>query len=209
MGDRMARARHEPVSSRPAHRRIDWTAVRASYVEGNAHDPDADPNTRTWPSLAEVATLHGLGLRTVTRRSSLDNWPAAREEFQRDVDEARRQLVVADRANKVASVDRRGLTAADAGLALVGRRLEHITRGEIARGQDAGAGVEARELAALGLAARRWVQVKDQVIGRPSPDDVPDEATQERDMRVAEAVLAAQLAEHRARRQADADADLP
>lgn len=190
-------------------RRIDWTVVRATYVEGVAHDPDGDPDARTWPTLAEVATLHGIGERAVASHSSAGHWPEARDEFQRDVDERRRRLVVEDRAKKVASVDKRGLTAADAGLALVGRRLEHITRAEIARGVDAGAGVEARELAALGLAARRWVQVKDQVIGRPSPDDVPDDATQERDLRVAEAVLAAQLAEHRAARDADAEVDLP
>lgn len=189
--------------------RINWQLVRASYVEGTAHDPDGDPNHRAWPSLAEVAALHGCGLRSVTRRSSAENWPAMREEYQREVDEERRRLVVADRAQKVASIDRRGLTNADAGLALVGRRLEHLVRTEANRPQqEVGAGVDARELAALGLAARRWVQVKDQVIGRPSPDEVPDEATQERDLRVGEAMMAARLAEHLAARAADAAAEV-
>lgn len=190
--------------------RVPWDAVRASYVEGTAHDPDGDPNTRTWPTLAEVAALHGIGLRSVTRRSSTEGWPAKRDEYQREVDEERRRLVVADRAAKVASIDKRGLTSADAGLALVGRRLEFIVRKEQARPADEiGAGVDPRDLATLGLAARRWVQVKDAVMGRPSPDEVPDDATQERDQRVAEAVLAARLAEHREARAADQAVDLP
>lgn len=187
--------------------RPDWPAIRAHYVEGAAADPDGDPNARTWPTLAEVAALHGVSERATAQHSSREHWPAQREEFQRSVDDARRRALVEERATKVASVDKRGLTAADAGLALVGKRLEHLTRTEIGKGQDAGQGVEAQELAALGLAARRWVQVKDAVIGKPSPDEMPDDATQERDQRVAEAVLAARLAEHRAQREADAAID--
>lgn len=185
------------MSTRP-----DWPAVRAAYVEGHATDPDADPNARTWPTLEEVAALHGVSYRAVAQHSSRERWPALREEFQRQVDEERRRLLAEDRGRKVASIDGRALTSADAGLALVGRRLGLLVRTETDRGNDAGKGVDAAELAALGLAARRWVQVKDMVIGK-AVEDVPDEAVQERDQRVAEQVLAAKLAEHVAERLAD------
>lgn len=188
--------------------RIDWPAIRAHYVEGTASDPDGDPSARNWPTLEEVAALHGVSYRAVATHSAREEWPRLREAFQAEVDQARRRAIVDKRVAQVTSIDGRGLTAADAGLALVGRKLEVITRREIERGQDAGVGVDPRELATLGLAARRWVQVKDAVVGKSGVEEEPDEAAMERELRVAEALLAARIAEHRATRAADlADAE--
>lgn len=186
--------------------RIDWTAVRASYVEGTAQDPDGDPTARSWPTLAEVAAYHGIAERTVDTRSMREGWVAQRDAFRADVERRRREALAEETAQKVGSIDRRGLTAADAGLALIGHRMTFLVRAELARGQEAaGQGVVAQELAALGLAARRWVQVRDQVVGRPVLEEGED---LERDLRVAEQVLAAKLAQRRAGVQEDDDLEV-
>lgn len=186
--------------------RIDWPAVRAMYVEGQASNPDGDPNLRTWPTQADVALAFGISERSVASRSSAQGWTAQREEFQAEVDRARREALVVETAEKVTSIDRRALTIADAGLSLLSHRVSFLVKAEIERQQDAGKGVSATEMAALGLAARRWVQVRDAVIGRPGQGG--DEADDtERDLRVAEQVLAARIAEHRAAKLEDA-ADL-
>jgi hypothetical protein len=182
---------------------INWPAVRAMYVEGTATDPDGDPNLRTWPRQADVAAAFGISERAIATRSARDGWTAQRDEFQADVDRARREALVAETATKVTSIDRRALTIADAGLSLLSHRVTFLVKAEIDRQQDAGKGVSATEMAALGLAARRWVQVRDAVIGRGAPVD--DEGDTERDLRVAEQVLAAKIAQHRAARESDDD----
>lgn len=183
---------------------IDWPAVRAMYVEGTATNPDGDPNLRTWPTQDDCALAFGISRRALNARASREHWTAQRDEFQAEVDRLRRDALATETAEKVTSIDRRALTIADAGLSLLSHRVSFLVRGEIAREQDAGKGVSATEMAALGLAARRWVQVRDAVIGKGAP--VEDEGDTERDLRVAEQVLAAKIAQHRAAREADDDA---
>ena len=105
-------------------------------------------------------------------------------------------------ADAVESIDRRGLTTADAGLALVGQRLTWlINRERQAPEHERGRTVPANELAALGLAARRWLQVKQAVTG--TTIDLDDETLVERELAIGEREVAARLAEHVARRAAD------
>lgn len=185
---------------------IDWPTIRAAYIEGNATDPDGNPLDRAWPTQAEIAALHGISARAVATRSAREGWTAQREAHQAEVDRARREVLAQETAGKVTSIDRRALTSADAGLSLINQRMTFLVRAEIARGENAGQGVSAAELAALGLAGRRWLQVKDGVMGRGvGPEESGDV---ERDLRVAEGVLAAKLAAHRAAREGD-EADLP
>ena len=177
-------------------KRPDWPSIRRAYVEGEAVDPDRDPNQRNWPSLAEVAVVFGLSEAALKVHSRKENWPGLRLEHQTDIDTARRRRLVEQRADQAAQLDRRALSNAEGGMALIGMRLTHL----IGREQDKipaarGERVDAPELAALGLAARRWLQVKAQVMGQPDVD-APSVDAVERELAVSEALVAARLAEH-------------
>lgn len=185
---------------------IDWQTIRAAYVEGRAEDPDGDPGKRLWPTMAEVAATHGVSESRTAHRAASEHWVELRERFQGEMDEARRRATIEMRAGAAAGIDRRALTAAEAGLALIGQRLTFLVQEESkAARADAGKGVSAAELANLGLAAKRWVQVKGEVMGQPAPEELADEAALERDQRVGESLLAARLAEHVAARAQDLD----
>lgn len=192
---------------------FDWQAMQASYVEGTALDPDGDPGRRNWPTLAEVAETFGASHDRVRKRAAAAHWTELRERFQGEMDDARRRLLVEQRAGAAAGIDRRAMSAAEAGLALIGQRLTYLVTTETAKSRqapaDVGKTVSATELANLGLAAKRWVQVKGEVMGQPAPEELADEAALERDLRVGESLLAARLAEHVAARALDVDEDLP
>jgi hypothetical protein len=182
--------------------RHDWGPVRERYVTGMAVDPDGDPAARSWPTFAEVAALFGIPEGTVHQRATAERWTEQRDQYRLDVEQERRRRLRDEHAGKALQVDRRGLSAAEAGLALVGQRLEWLIGQERARvGSDRGAGVPAGELAALGLAARRWIQVKAAVLGATLSDEATSDDL-ERELRVGEQTVAAQLAEHIARRAA-------
>lgn len=193
---------HESSLSRG---RVDWPRFRERYVCGVAEDQDGDPSLRSWPTLGEIAVLAGVSLATVNERSAKEGWTRLREDHQAEVEQERRRALVVEQAGRAASIDRRGLTVADAGLALVGQRLTFLVQRE--RGlapNERGRTVPAGELAALGLAARRWLQVKQAVMGQAL--DLDDETLLERELALAERDVAARLAEHVARRDDD---DLP
>lgn len=186
----------------------DWTAIRAAYIEGRAENPDGDPTRRVWPTLDELAALHGVHSRTIRGRSAREQWPAQREQFQLDVERRAREQHAAARADAIASIDQRGLNASEAGLAMVGHRLSHLLR--TAQQQPAtqrAADVHARELSTLGLAAWRFVRVKDAVLGTLSLADVPDDAAIEREQQLGEELLAAKVAMRHAERLAAESVD--
>lgn len=189
-------------------RRLPWDDMRAAYVMGHAVDPDRDPHRRSWPTLDEVATLHGANASHVRTRASAEDWTGQREQFQVETEAARRRWLIDDRAERATRVDDRGIQVAEAGLALVGTRLTRLIRTQDQLEADArGTGIDARELAALGLSAKRFIDVKAHVMGQPStaPEDTLDEL--ERRQRVEERKLAEELAEFIAVRQAEEAAD--
>lgn len=184
--------------------RADWLTIRREYVEGRAENADADPLRRVWPTLEELATLHGLHVRTVERRSKNEQWGQQREQFRLDVERQARDRNARERAETIGTIDHRGLRASDAGLAMVGHRLAFLLRRAGTQPPDGrGADLHARELATLGLAAWRFVRVKDAVLGTISLADEPDEATVEREQQLGEEMLAARLALRHAERLAD------
>lgn len=188
----------------PRTTKADWLTIRRAYVEGRAEDPDSDPTKRVWPTLEELSILHGLHVRTVERRSRDEHWGQQREQFQLDVERQARERNAKERADQIGSIDGRGLRAADAGLAMVGHRLAHLLRNVGTQTPtQRGADLHARELSTLGLAAWRFVRVKDAVLGTLSLVDEPDEATVEREQQLGEEMLAARLALRHAERLAD------
>ena len=173
-----------------------WPTVRAAYVEGFIPNPDTEPFSRSWPTLEEVAAVHGLSIHTVTSKAGRDGWTDQREQFQLEVDQARRRWLVEQRSERVVRVDDRGLSAAEAGLALVGMRLTHMLRQQEPQAASArGQTVDARELSALGLAGKRFLDMKAQVMGQPltaaegSLDDM-ERAARLEDQRIAEQLVA-------------------
>lgn len=185
--------------------RRDWPTIRREYVEGRAANPDSDPLARVWPTLDELATLHGVHPTTVERRSARESWGRQREQFQLDVEKQARERSAKERADMIGTIDSRGLRASDAGLAMVGHRLAFLLRRAGSQPADGrGADLHARELSSLGLAAWRFVKIKDAVLGTVSLSDEPDEATVEREQQLGEEMLAARLALRHAERLADA-----
>lgn len=188
-------------------RRVNWPEVRAAYVQGHIVDAARDPFARSYPTMEEVATLHGVSETGVRRKAAEERWTELREDFQAEVERERRRWLVEERTRQSTGIDNRGLQSAEAGLALVGLRLTRLIRDQEARPVDArGAGLDARELAGLGLAAKRFIDVKAHVMGQPStaPEDTLDEL--ERRQRVEERRIAEELAAFIAERAAEEDA---
>lgn len=187
--------------------RIDWSAVRALYVEGETLDPDADPSKRNWPTLDELAATQGIHPTTVYRRSAKEHWPELRAQHQAQIDRARREALAHERGQRAAGIDQRALSSADAGLALIGHRLAFLVTTQARLGQGVGAGIDVREQSSLALAAWRWVRVKDAVLGAPNgTGDEPTLDELEREQRVEETLLAATLAARAAAREQDDEA---
>ena len=191
--------------------RRNWDEVRAAYVEG--HIPDTSkPFVRDWPTLPEIATLFGIRFATVEQRSGSEHWSDQREAFQADVEAARRRHVFEQRVEQSTRTDDRGLSNAEAGLGLVGMRLTYLLNGQAALAQnERGRGVDARELSALGLAGKRFLDMKAQILGQPlTAAEGASADAEEREARVADARLAEQLVAFIAERQAeDAEVEVP
>jgi hypothetical protein len=188
----------------------DWPAIKAAYVEGRAQSMDGDPSERIWPTLGDVAEAFGVSPSRLGHKSAAEHWPEQREQFQTDVEQARRLLAVQERSAQSGNVDSQAMANTEGALALIGVRITHLVNGQrnLAPADQGAAGVSSTELANLGLATRRWLQVRDMVMGRPA-EDFTDELTLERDLRVGEALVAAQLAAHVAARSAPDVDDLP
>lgn len=179
--------------------RYNWSEIRARYVEGTALDPDGDPTRRSWPSLTDVAAETGIGMTAIKRHARDEHWTEQRAAHQSELERNRRAALIAQRVEQATKVDAQGLTVAEAGMALVGVRLTHLVNRETGNGAERGARIDGGELAALGLAARRWLQVKAAVMGQPE-DLAPTADEVERQFQIDEAMTAARLAEHLAAR---------
>lgn len=186
-----------------SRRILPWDELRAGYVEGTAVDPDGDPTKRSWPSLDDVARLFGVNPTTVRKMSAKEHWADQREAFQIETERVRRQRLAEQRADQALRVDERGLDAAEAGMNLIGTRLGALIRAEPENVADRGKSLDASELAALGLAAKRMLDVKAAVMGGGAATVIESLDELERQARVEEALLAAELAAHIASRRAE------
>lgn len=190
-------------------RRINWHELRGAYVHGSLIDAQRDPFGRSYPTLEEVATVHGVAPSSVNRRAAAEGWVELREDFQAEVERERRRHLIEERTGRSTRIDDRGLSAAEAGLALIGMRLTRLVNSQTEQPTDArGMGIDARELSGLGLAAKRFIDVKAHVMGQTAtaPEESLDEL--ERQQRVAERQVAEDLAAFIAERQAERAADL-
>jgi hypothetical protein len=189
---------------RPNRPQIDWLRARQDFVEGI--DTGGE---RMWPSLHDLAASYGVDPSSVAARARDGAWPAEREAFRTEIDTERRRRVLESRVEQVASIDKRALSASEAGIALVGTRLTMLV-GEATRDDVSirGRGVNAQELAALGLAAKRFMEVKSIVVGVPvaGGEETVEEA--DRAARVMEMAMADRLADHAARRAVPLDDDV-
>lgn len=180
-----------------------WDRIRATYIEGAAVDPDGQPFHRNWPTMEEVATLYGISYGTVRSRARKEKWTEQREAFVVEVEQQRRQWMVEQRAERSIRVDDRGLQVAEAGMALVGIRLTRLVNAENDRlDADRGQALDARELAGLGLAARRFLDVKAHVMGQSLLAEEPLDALERRQV-VEERKLADELARFIEERRAE------
>lgn len=192
--------------------KINWHEVRAAYVEGHVPNPAAEPFRRIYPTLDEVATLFGISIGLVTRHSGKERWLDQRAAFAAEVEQARRAHVMESRVAQVGRIDERGLSNAEAGLGLVSMRLTYLLRREQQTADaDRGTRVDARELSTLGLAAKRFLDVKAQILGQPltavESADADERAQRVEERRLADDLMAF-IAERRAEDAAE-HADAP
>ena len=189
-------------------KRFNWHIIRAAYIEGGIADETRDAFARIYPTLEEVATLHGASLFTVRNKAASEHWIEQREAFQIEVENARRRSIIERRGDQSERLDDRGLSSAEAGLALVGMRLTWLIQRE-QREQESqrGVNVDARELTALGLAAKRFVDVKAQILGQSATSAEATVDELERELVVEDRRLAEELVAWIEQRQADEDAD--
>ena len=195
-------------------RRLNWHEIRAAYVEGAIVDSARDAFLRSYPTMDEIAVIYGVHVSSVRRRAAEQHWSEQRDAFQADVDAARRRSIIERRGDQSERLDDRGLSSAEAGLALVGMRLTWLIRREtvLPTGgqrpeQDRGVNVDARELTALGLAAKRFVDVKAQILGQTATSAEASVDELERELVVEDRRLAEELVAWIEQRQADEDAE--
>lgn len=143
------------------HPNVDWHLIARQYIEGQ----DTGDGERLWPSAAELAAAHDLPVDTVKSKQRVGAWSAKREEFQAELDADRRRVIFESRKEQIVDIDRRALTGVQAGIALVGTRLNMLVTE--ATGAQGARKIDARELTALGLAAKRFMEVKAIITGQP------------------------------------------
>lgn len=186
---------------------VDWQRLSGDYIEGFDHGN----GERLWPTYEDIAAAADVSLQSVQARGRVGAWAAKREAFRIELDQERRRAILESRTQQLVDIDRRALSASEGGIALVGTRLTWLVNQTVEdRRQDREPRVDARELAALGLAAKRFMEVKAIVSGQPLAEgqETLDEA--ERALLVFEMEMAARVEEHRQRRDepfVDDDAD--
>ena len=120
----------------------------------------------------------------------------------------RRRHLSQQLAETAVRIDERGLASAETGLELVGTRLAYLLNEQTTSLEaEQGRSVDARELAALGLAGKRFLEMKAHVLGQPlsAPGENVDEL--ERQARIEDRRLAEALITFIAQRAADEAAD--
>lgn len=144
--------------------------------------------------MLELSQVHGCPYDTLRKRAAREKWSEAREEYRQALDLERARLVGEQHAKAAANVDRQALSAAQAGLALINRRLARIGRREAAADdQDSGRHVDMGEMNQAALGVYRWVRVRAMVTGQVL--DIPDAARMEHELRQGERDIAERIHE--------------
>lgn len=175
---------------------IDWLAVKRDYIEGIVGPNDE----RMWPTIDDLAARLGVSHDAVKVRSAQGAWPDAREQFRVELDGERRRAIFESRKEQLVSIDKRALTSAEAGIALVGTALSRIVREQ---NVDAGLvppRIDPKQLTGLGLAAKRFMEVKAAATGQVAPSEQETLDEVELAARRAEESLAARIQAHVERR---------
>lgn len=82
------------------NRRIDWSEVKAAYVEGVEVD-----GARSWPVIADLAERFGASASTLKKRAMHEKWVECRNLFRTKVELARQEQKVHAEAVKAADFD--------------------------------------------------------------------------------------------------------
>jgi hypothetical protein len=160
--------------------KVDWEAVKATYIEGFE---GSDEDTRTWPTLQEVAKHHGLLPETVRKHSATERWPEQRASYQARIAHTRRQRRIMSLSKEAIEFDGRALQAAKMGMTMVQARLGEIARdvqaqqlrrqeaerriqqGLVIDPDDFRTVIDARELNTLGQAAQSFQSLAAKALG--------------------------------------------
>lgn len=178
--------------------RPDWYRLRSTYVEGITGPQDE----RIWPTLEDIADTNGLSLQTVKAHSRTGGWQEEREAFRAELDAERRAAIFEGRKDQLVKIDERALSAAEGGIALVGTAITALVNAVVSAQKAGGTTprIDGRELSALGLAGKRFMEVKAAAVGqvvaseRETLDDIEMAA------RRVEQELADRIQEHMDRR---------
>lgn len=173
-----------PPKEHQFKKRIDWDAVRASYVEGfPVLNDKGNEEERKWATLQEVADRFGIRAESVRRKSGPERWVEQRAAYQARVADTRRRRRAQTLAKEAVEFDGRALSAAKLGMTMVQARLGEIARDtqtQAARRADAerrlAAGlvidptdfesvIDARELNVLGQAASQFQSLARTALG--------------------------------------------
>lgn len=108
--------------------RDDWPNMRATYVEGHQ-----DGGRIRWLTLHEVADMYGCHPASVRQRAAAESWTEQRAQFQRRLDEERREQRLHEMARIGADLDLRVLRAAATGIGIAEARLREFGAMAMAR----------------------------------------------------------------------------
>lgn len=168
-----------PRKKTPSKPKIDWVAVRESFVQGLPQGDDS----RAWPTLQELADIYNVSYHAVASHSSKERWAEQRASYQSDIETAKRQSRITDIVKKAQDIDDHALRMANLGASIITRRLAEIAedqhrasqvRKESLEAADNGGmldlstllpSIDAREVDALSKAGMAFIQLGQKAVG--------------------------------------------
>lgn len=131
--------------------------MKAEYVEGIERD-----GRREYPGIRDLAAKYGVHETTAFRRSSAEDWPAARQHFARKLETARAEKRSEELIGKAAEFDLLCYNVAKAGVLRVGQMLAKPDR-------------TPAEMASLGTAFDKFERGGNLALGEPTEHAKVDE----------------------------------
>lgn len=109
----------------PMNRRVDWSEIKAAYIEGVEAD-----GARSWPVIAAVSERFGTPLSTVKKKAMQEKWVERRNLFRTKVELARQEKKVHAEAVKAADFDVSAIRAAALLLAQIEAHLHNTNESD-------------------------------------------------------------------------------